>query len=456
MRRSSIYLAIAALILDSIAVFFSFVIAYNIRGDGTQLYYWPFATYARFALYCLPIWVFFFALEGLYNVRDLPRGWLSLSKIITGLLAGWGAFLIVLYLWHTPQAQAFPRLVLLYGMLLTAILCALSKVILTIIFNWLDTHGYSPIRSVIISEAEDEFYYKLHDHRGTGRSVVARFAAQGATSKLIEFAKTNGFDEIIVNDPQIAESELIALVNYADEGNYSFSLVPSLLSVRSINVTVGTLGGKPIMHFIQTPLYGWKRVYKRIFDVIFSGLFLVALSPIYLLLAILTKLSSRGPILFSQVRIGQDGKQFYVHKFRSMYVDADERFRQFGGWSGDEKTDPRITPLGRILRKTNLDELPQMWDVFRGAMSIVGPRPEQPKYVEKFSQEIPNYIFRHKIRTGLTGWAQVNGLRGDTSIADRVKYDLYYIENWSIWFDIRIILATGVLVLRELTGKNGK
>ena len=137
-----------------------------------------------------------------------------------------------------------------------------------------------------------------------------------------------------------------------------------------------------------------------------------------------------------------------MHKFRSMYVDADQRFKEFGAWSTDEAKDPRITPVGRAIRKTMIDELPQLWDVFVGKMSIVGPRPEQPKYVDKFVKEVPSYFKRHFVKSGLTGWAQVNGLRGDTSVAERVKYDLYYIENWSIWFDLRIMLATVGYVLR--------
>jgi lipopolysaccharide/colanic/teichoic acid biosynthesis glycosyltransferase len=135
-----------------------------------------------------------------------------------------------------------------------------------------------------------------------------------------------------------------------------------------------------------------------------------------------------------------------------MYADADARFAELGGWSSDEKRDPRITFLGHILRKTNLDELPQLWDIFCGRMSVVGPRPEQPKYVEKFSHELPDYIKRHHVKSGLTGWAQVNGLRGDTSIAERVKYDLYYIQNWSILFDIRIIISTFLIVIKQIFG----
>ena len=141
-----------------------------------------------------------------------------------------------------------------------------------------------------------------------------------------------------------------------------------------------------------------------------------------------------------------------MYKFRSMYCDADKRYKKFKGWSANEDQDLRITPVGKFIRKTNLDELPQLFNILVGTMSMVGPRPEQPKYVNKFSKEIPDYIKRHHVKIGLTGWAQINGLRGNTSIPERVKYDLYYIEHWSIWFDIRIILSTVLVGIRQIVG----
>jgi len=225
-----------------------------------------------------------------------------------------------------------------------------------------------------------------------------------------------------------------------------------LLSVRSTNVETGILAGSPVLFFKRTPLEGWGRVFKRFFDLLAVLVLLVIALPIMLVVGIVIYIVSPGPVVFKQIRIGQDGEPFSFHKFRSMYADWQKRFPDVKDWSADEKTDPRITGIGRFIRKTNIDELPQLFDVLVGKMSLVGPRPEQPKYVEQFGKEIPKYLSRHHVKTGMTGWAQVNGLRGDTSIKDRVKYDLFYIENWSIWFDIRIIIATLIQTIRKLLG----
>ena len=179
---------------------------------------------------------------------------------------------------------------------------------------------------------------------------------------------------------------------------------------------------------------------KRIFDVISTGLGLILISPLLLLIAIGVKISSPGPILYGQERVGLDGKRFKMWKFRSMRILTDKDKNNIPGWT--VKDDPRKTKLGSFLRATSLDELPQLWNVFSGEMSLVGPRPEQSYYVEKFRHEIPAYMLRHKMKAGLTGWAQINGWRGDTSLHKRIECDIYYIRNWSLWLDIKIIFLT--------------
>lgn len=193
-------------------------------------------------------------------------------------------------------------------------------------------------------------------------------------------------------------------------------------------------------------LRGWKVTLKRAMDIVGSAVGLVLLSPLMFLIALLIKIDSPGPALFSQERMGLDGKRFYMLKFRTMRVDAE---KDGPGWT--RKDDPRRTRVGAILRRTNLDELPQLINVLLGEMSLVGPRPERPIYVEEFRKRIPRYMERHREKAGMTGWAQVNGLRGDTSIEERTKCDLWYIENWSVWLDIKIILLT---IWQALTGRS--
>jgi exopolysaccharide biosynthesis polyprenyl glycosylphosphotransferase len=176
---------------------------------------------------------------------------------------------------------------------------------------------------------------------------------------------------------------------------------------------------------------------------------LLLLSPLWIVIALLIRLTSRGPVLFSQERVGLDGRRFVMYKFRSM-KSGSEHFDNAAGLG--IRHDPRRTRIGAILRKTSLDELPQLLNVLRGDMSLVGPRPERMHYVQQFSERVPRYLDRHRVKTGMTGWAQVNGLRGDTSINERIKYDLYYIENWSLTFDIKILLRTlrAALAIKEV------
>jgi len=192
-------------------------------------------------------------------------------------------------------------------------------------------------------------------------------------------------------------------------------------------------------------LRGWKLAVKRTMDVVVSALLLVLLSPFLMLLALLIKLESKGPVFYTQVRVGLDGRPFEMIKFRSMRVDAEQDTGPV--WATED--DPRRTRLGAFLRKTSLDELPQLINVLVGDMSLVGPRPERPVFVDQFRQVVPRYMERHKEKAGMTGWAQVNGLRGDTSIVERTKYDLYYIENWSLLFDLKILLRQFVNVFRK-------
>jgi exopolysaccharide biosynthesis polyprenyl glycosylphosphotransferase len=202
-------------------------------------------------------------------------------------------------------------------------------------------------------------------------------------------------------------------------------------------LSVGELSGLPLLNLRDVALRGWKLTLKRAIDLIGSATGLVLLSPLMFLIAILIKLDSPGPALYTQERMGLDGKRFYLFKFRTMRADAEAHGP---GWTRPD--DPRRTRLGAFLRRTNLDELPQLINVLLGDMSLVGPRPERPIYVEEFRKRIPRYMERHREKAGITGWAQVNGLRGDTSIEERTKYDLWYIENWSVWLDIKIILMT--------------
>jgi putative colanic acid biosynthesis UDP-glucose lipid carrier transferase len=198
------------------------------------------------------------------------------------------------------------------------------------------------------------------------------------------------------------------------------------------------VAGLPVISLTETPMSGVNRMVKAVEDYAFASLILAVASPLMLLIAIGVKLSSSGPVLYRQERVTWNGERFSMLKFRTMPVDAEAASGPVWMRQGER----RATPIGRLLRRTSLDELPQLINVLKGEMSLVGPRPERPEFVERFRQQIPGYMQKHLVKAGITGWAQVNDLRGDSGLEQRIQYDLYYIDNWSLWFDLRILVLT--------------
>lgn len=448
MKKFNLYLAVVSVVVDLSAILFALVVAYQLRAQGEELFFWPFNTYLLFVSAFLPVWLILLSSQGLYNIRSLPTGWNAFGRIAIGLMSGWGVMLITLYLSRSPAALVFPRSIIAYGMILTLLFTFFGRFLLSMLRSLLRRRGHGIANTIIVSNRPVDHFIKELSKSVHAHKVIA-VLNKDYVNELEKIRSSQKVDEVIVAAEDMDERALLSILEWAESNGINIGQIPSLLSVKATNIETSTLAGTPIMYFKRTPLEGWGRVFKRILDIVLVIPTLVVLSPLYLLLALLVAISSRGPIFYRETRIGQDGHKFFVRKYRSMYPDWRERFPEIQDWSNNEKTDPRVTPIGRILRKTDLDELPQLWDILIGSMSIVGPRPEQPKYVEKFSQEIPHYLKRHHVKSGLTGWAQINGLRGDTSISERVKYDLYYIENWSIWFDLRIIFATFIHVIRR-------
>lgn len=267
-----------------------------------------------------------------------------------------------------------------------------------------------------------------------GVPVLGRTAAMGRV------VRATHADEVIIALSGRTSTEVLELVSLAEDESVDIKLYPDAFQLITNNdISIGDVSGLPLVGIRNVALDSpANQVMKRALDILVASIVMTFGSPIMLLIALLIKLESHGPVFFVQERVGLDGKAFPTFKFRTMRVDAP----RIGNWT--TKDDPRITTLGRFLRRYSLDELPQFINVIRGEMSVVGPRPEQPIWVERFSQSIPRYMRRHKQKAGITGWAQVNGLRGDTSIEERTRYDLYYVENWSLWFDVKIIIKTMV------------
>ena len=215
-------------------------------------------------------------------------------------------------------------------------------------------------------------------------------------------------------------------------------IIPDLGTFRTLHTEVESFEDIPIITIVQSPMTGWNQVLKRILDFFGALIALVFFSPLMLIIAVVIRLTSSGPSLYGQKRMVLDGRTFNALKFRSMYYDAESKTGAV--WASEN--DKRRTKFGTFLRKYSLDELPQLFNVIKGEMSLVGPRPERPVFIEQFKSQIPHYMLRHKVKAGITGWAQINGWRGNTSLEKRIECDLYYIERWSIWFDIKILFLT--------------
>jgi Undecaprenyl-phosphate glucose phosphotransferase len=262
----------------------------------------------------------------------------------------------------------------------------------------------------------------------------------GTLSEVAEIAQRERVDHLYVALPLEEHSKLLDLVEATSRECIDVKVVPDLLQFIALRARLEDLDGLPIINVNDVPLQGVNAWVKRTMDVVLSLLFLLVLGIPFALIAALVKWSSPGAIFYRQERMGLDGKAFTVYKFRSMHEDAEDASGPI--WARDN--DPRATPVGRWLRKLDLDELPQLWNVLKGEMSLVGPRPERPFFVEQFKHRIPQYMLRHKVKAGITGWAQVNGWRGNTSLEKRIEYDLYYIENWSVTLDFKIMWLTVV------------
>jgi exopolysaccharide biosynthesis polyprenyl glycosylphosphotransferase len=245
-------------------------------------------------------------------------------------------------------------------------------------------------------------------------------------------------DQLYVALPLEAHGQMLDVIGAASRECVDVRVVPDLLQFIALRARLEDLDGVPIINISGVPLEGFNGALKRVIDIVASVAALVVLALPFAVIAIIIRWTSPGPVFYRQERMGLDGHPFLVFKFRSMYHDAE---RETGPvWT--RKDDPRRTPLGTLLRRFSLDELPQLYNVLRGEMSLVGPRPERPFFVEQFKQRFPQYMLRHKVKSGMTGWAQVNGWRGDTSIEKRIEYDLYYIENWSVGLDLKIMWLT--------------
>ncbi len=467
MKRSELFFSFLLIPIDAAMVVISFVISYYIRIKTDIL---PvnsevtFKQYLWYVMYILPIWLLIYALNGLYRISRERNYFNDFYKIFISNAVALLIFIVAIFF---SRAFFFSRLILILILAISVILVFVGRYVVTETQRYLYRWGYGVHRIIIIGNnevshklAREMIYVKRLGMKFLGLVNGLQNKARrpsdlkvlGNISQLREIVARYHPNEIILTDVGINRGKILEIIQVCSDANAGFKFVSDVYSMVTTSVNSSILAGFPIMELKTIALDGWGRIAKRLFDIIFSAIGLIITSPFMILVATGTKLTSKGPVIYRQKRVGRDGRSFDFYKFRSMYIEKCDTTEKGSKWTtvADEKN--RITPFGGFIRKTNLDELPQFWNVLIGNMSFVGPRPELPKFVDKFQAEIPDYFRRHRVKSGLTGWAAVNGLKGDTSIKERVRFDIFYIENWSFWFDIKIILKTIFLLIGEAFG----
>ncbi len=349
--------------------------------------------------------------------RDYSRMMVFYAWLLSILFIGLGRLLNDAMRRHTIRRGVGRRRVLLVGA------GDVARMILQKML-WMPELGYDAVGVVTLRDDE-------------GQDVLG-IPVVGLGTDLGRLIDDYDVDEVIIALPEdTAHHDLLWLISQCERGRVTVRVYPDLFQIMAGAISISELGGLPVLTVRDIALKGWRRVAKRAMDIAGSVVGLVLLSPLMVFVAILIQLESPGPVFYVQERMGLDALPFRIIKFRSMRANAE---KDGPGWT--TAGDPRRTKIGNLLRKLNIDEFPQLINVLIGDMSLVGPRPERPVYVEQFRRSIPRYMDRHREKAGMTGWAQVNGYRGDTSIAERTKYDLWYIENWSLILDVKIVLRT--------------
>ncbi len=353
---------------------------------------------------------------------------------------------------NTMLEMDYSRGVVVYGWGLSIVFITMGRIIHTDLRSRLRERGWGSDRLLIVGTGDvgRMVYQKVQSNPGLGYTVAGfvttngpqadgpmRDLVLGHSGELAPLIDEHEINEVIIALPEATHQEILMLLSECERGKVTIKVFPDVFQIMASPVGIGDLGGLPLVTVRDLALRGWRRFAKRLMDVAGATVGLVVLSPVMLFVTVLIKLDSRGPVFYVQDRMGLDARPFKMLKFRSMEKDAEAAGP---GWTVEN--DPRVTRLGRLIRRIDVDELPQLINVLLGEMSLVGPRPERPVYVDRFRRSIPRYMDRHWEKAGLTGWAQVNGLRGDTSISERTKYDVWYVENWSLLLDFKIILRT--------------
>lgn len=423
-------------------------------------WYFPLEVYMQALIYIVPGYLILYAIFLLYAPKRVQGRRLEAWHIIQANAIGVMSFILILYL---IKEQNFSRTMIFVFFVVNVFLEVLTRNMIRIFLRNIRRNGYNQKHMILVGysraaeqyidriAANPEWGYSvrgiLDDHQPRGMEYKG-VKVIGSIDNLLIILPQNRVDEIAITLGLDEYHKLEYIVNMCEKSGVHTKFIPDYNNIIPTKPYTEDLLGLPVVNIRHVPLNSTvNKVLKRAMDILGAVCALILFSPVMLFTAVAIKVTSPGPLIFKQERVGLQNRPFSMYKFRSMIVqDADKERNK---WT--TKDDPRVTGIGRFIRKTSIDELPQLWNVLTGDMSLVGPRPERPLFVEKFKEEIPRYMVKHQVRPGLTGWAQVNGYRGDTSIKKRIEYDLYYIENWTIGFDFKILFLT---IFRGFVNKN--
>ena len=391
--------------------------------------------YIKFAILLLFVSYYFLSKGGLYSSRRIAPAFEDIYSVIKANSFSFASFILAGYFLSENKLS---RIVIISYLIISTILLTLSKLGVRKVLRTLFKKGINVRRIILIGNSPkiQEYAKKIQKHRESGLKIHKWYKTEEEYSQLtIKDIEAESPASIVFGVPNQSYHLVSRLLNDLNNLLIDVIVLPDL-SHAFVGYQIVDLSGITAILINEPNLSNRSMIFKRLFDITASGIGILLISPLLILIAIIVKLTSRGPILYSQVRMGLDGKEFKMWKFRSMRTDSSNKET----WT--VKDDPRVTTIGKIIRKTSIDELPQLFNVLLGDMSLVGPRPERPMYVSEFKKDIPTYMLRHKMKAGITGWAQINGWRGDTSIEKRIECDLYYIKHWSLWLDIWILFMT--------------
>lgn len=448
----------AAVIAVSYIIAFFAVIGSHLGIDGVQVAL-PASVYFRALIIIIPVYIIIYGIFDLYMPKRIQSRRKELANICKANITGLMLITFCLFAGRNmatigPYLRNFSTRMIVAFFGVNIVLETLFRNILRIALRNIRSHGFNQKHVLLVgySGAATGFIERNKDNPEWGYQILGLIDDElekgtdkegikvlGDLSDLRNILSGNDIDEIMVTLPLDKYEYLKPVVNICEKSGVHTMFVPDYQNIIPTTPYTEDLEGLPVIHIRHVPLASpFNAVVKRSIDIIGAVVALILFSPLMLITALIIKLTSKGPVIYAQERVGLHNRPFKMFKFRSMYVQRPEE--ELSRWT--TKGDPRVTPIGRIIRRLNIDEMPQFINVLKGDMSLIGPRPERPQFVEKFKEEIPRYMIKHQVRPGLTGWAQVNGYRGDTSIQKRIEYDLYYIENWTLGLDVKILFMT--------------